>query len=97
MVNPSRDRNTEAMIVGGRKNTVWAIIANPKPASLETPNISRTCNIAKSNVPVSDGTAGTSVAKNIVPMMTSVAVISEMSRLTARAIIQAAAMPTRSQ
>jgi len=33
-------------------------------------------------VPIADGAAGTSVAKNIIPTMTSVAVIGEMSRLT---------------
>jgi hypothetical protein len=47
-------------------------------------------------VPIADGAAGTAMAKNIVPMITSVAVIGEMSRLTARVIIQAE-MPTRSQ
>ena len=84
------------MIVGGRKNTAWAITAYPKPASLETPNISKTCIIANSDVPIADGAAGTAMAKNVVPMITSVAVIGEMSRLTAIVIIQAE-MPSRSQ
>ena len=84
------------MIEGGSKNTAWAIIACPKPASLETPNISKTCIIANSNVPIADGEAGTAMAKNVVPMITSVAVIGEMSRLTARVIIQAE-MPSKSQ
>ena len=57
---------------------------------------SKTCIIANSDVPIADGAAGTAMAKNVVPMITSVAVIGEMSRLTARVIIQAE-MPSRSQ
>ncbi len=84
------------MIVGGRKNTAWAITAYPKPGALENPNISKSCILENSNVPIADGAAGTAMAKNVVPMITSVAVIGEMSRLTARGIIQAE-MPSRSQ